>query len=61
MGIEVNDKDCVELLKLLPVDGELYVTVNSRQFSFMVLLLKCICESNACSYVSCTHPPAVSI
>ena len=30
MGIEVNDKECLELLKLLPVDGELHLGLKGR-------------------------------
>ena len=61
MGIEVNDKECLELLKLLPVDGELhlgYCDPQSIEFYgsiYDVYTLKCHVFIN-----TCPHPTALA-
>ena len=61
MGIEVNDKEHLELLKLLPVDGELhldYCDLQSIEFYgsiYDVYTLKC-----HVFIFTCPHPTALA-
>lgn len=62
MGIEANDKEHLELLKLLPVDGELYLVAatvtQSIEFYgsiYDVYTLKC-----HVFIFTCPHPTALA-